>query len=179
MKSLVSWVSVAASVGVGLVWVAAAGADGDHKPRRVRAVLTGFSEVTPAGGAVSTTGRGTFRADIDEVNSIITYTLKYSGLSSPVTQSHLHFGQHHTSGGISVWLCQTATPFVPATGPAAPLCAPEVSGTLVIANVIGPAGQGIAAGEFAELVAAIRGGVVYANVHTTSFGAGEIRGQLF
>ena len=42
----------------------------------------------------------------------------------------------------------------------------------------GAAGQGIAAGEFAELVAALRAGVTYVNVHSSTFGGGEIRGQL-
>jgi hypothetical protein len=53
-----------------------------------------------------------------------------------------------------------------------------LSGTIVPANVIGPVGQGIAPGEFAELVAAIRAGRAYANVHSTLFPAGEIRGQI-
>jgi hypothetical protein len=44
--------------------------------------------------------------------------------------------------------------------------------------VIGPAGQGVAAGEFAEVLQAIRAGAAYANVHTTNFPAGEIRGQV-
>jgi len=44
--------------------------------------------------------------------------------------------------------------------------------------------QGIAAGEFAELVRALRVGMTYANVHSagtgvpTNFAAGEIRGQI-
>jgi len=46
-------------------------------------------------------------------------------------------------------------------------------------NVTGPAAQGIAAGEFAELLAAIRNGSVYANIHTAAAPAGEIRGQVF
>ena len=42
-----------------------------------------------------------------------------------------------------------------------------------------PAGvQGIAAGEYAELVDAIRAGTAYANVHTTAFPVGEIRAQI-
>jgi hypothetical protein len=42
----------------------------------------------------------------------------------------------------------------------------------------GIVGQGIAPGEFEELLAAIRAGVAYANVHTSTFPGGELRGQL-
>ena len=175
---------VTAAVGLGSIAVAGADHDDDRKIKRVRARLTGFQEIIPApgGGAVSTTGQGTFRADIDEASGLITYTLKYSGLTGEVRQSHLHFGQHHTTGGISVWLCQTTAN--PAPAPAAgaqpvPMCAEEVSGAFLAANVIGPAAQGIAAGELAELIAAIKAGAVYVNVHSSVFLAGEIRGQLF
>ena len=41
-----------------------------------------------------------------------------------------------------------------------------------------PAAQGIAAGQWDKIVAAMRAGVAYANVHTTNFPQGEIRGQI-
>ena len=44
--------------------------------------------------------------------------------------------------------------------------------------MIGPAGQGVEAGSFAELVRAIRAGYTYVNVHTTRWPGGEIRGQI-
>ena len=40
------------------------------------------------------------------------------------------------------------------------------------------AGQGISSGEFDELVRALRAGVAYANVHSSRWPGGEIRGQL-
>jgi hypothetical protein len=43
---------------------------------------------------------------------------------------------------------------------------------------VGPAAQGIAAGEFAELVRAIKAGATYVNVHSSLFPTGEIRGQI-
>jgi hypothetical protein len=46
------------------------------------------------------------------------------------------------------------------------------------ADIIGPASQGIEAGSFAEAVRAMRAGATYANVHSTRWPAGEIRGQL-
>jgi hypothetical protein len=42
----------------------------------------------------------------------------------------------------------------------------------------GPAGQRIAADEFAGVLAAIQAGVAHVNVHSTAFPGGEIRGQI-
>ena len=53
-----------------------------------------------------------------------------------------------------------------------------VSGVVSATDVIGPAAQGIAAAEFAEMVKAIGASVAYANVHSNKFPGGEIRGQL-
>jgi Xaa-Pro aminopeptidase len=53
-----------------------------------------------------------------------------------------------------------------------------VTGTIVAAQVLTATGQGIDAGEFDEVVRAIRAGTTYANVHSTTFAPGEIRGQV-
>ena len=53
-----------------------------------------------------------------------------------------------------------------------------VEGVIDAAAVIGPFATGIEAGAFAEIVAAIRNGTAYANVHSSKWPAGEIRGQL-
>ena len=54
-----------------------------------------------------------------------------------------------------------------------------VEGTRTAADMFGGAtAQGIAPGEFDELVRALRAGATYANVHTTGRPGGEIRGQL-
>lgn len=129
--------------------------------------------------AVSSAARGFFKARIREGAGTITYELSYEGLQGDIRQAHIHFGQRSVNGGVSVYLCQTATNPDP-TG-LAPTCgaAPAtVTGTLTAANVIGPAGQGIAATEFAELVRAIRAGVAYVNVHSSAFPGGEVRGQM-
>ena len=55
----------------------------------------------------------------------------------------------------------------------------EVTGTRTAADMFGGAtAQGIAPGEFEELVRALRAGVAYANVHTQARAGGEIRGQF-
>jgi hypothetical protein len=137
--------------------------------------LHGFHEVP----SVSSAARGRFVADIDRGGGSIRYELRYEALQGDVRQAHIHIGQRHTNGGISVFLCQTATNPDP-TG-LAPTCGPapaRVSGVLTAANVVGPTGQGVAAGEFAELVRAIRAGAAYVNVHSATFPGGEVRGQL-
>ena len=119
--------------------------------------------------SLSTSGKGKFEAKIK--GQTIEYKLTYSGLSSAASVAHIHFGQIGVSGGIAAFLCGGGgKPACPASG--------TVTGTIVASDVIGPASQGIAAGEIAELIAAMRAGVTYANVHTANFANGEIRGQI-
>jgi CHRD domain len=163
-------------------------ASADDKQDKFRTRLSGYNEVhfiaapTPAlRGAVSTRASGSFRAEIDDRARAIDYELSYEGLEGTVTQAHIHFGQRHTVGGIVVWLCQTAgTPAPAAVAADTPICPPSgtVRGTIRPNQVIDVAGQGIAAGEFDELLRAIRSGTTYANVHSTLFPPGEIRGHL-
>lgn len=182
------------AVGLGFVAQPVLADDDDH--HRVRANLSGYNEVhfvttntgpgTPLTsaairGAVSTKARGTFRATVDKGGQSISYRLSYRDLEGAVTQAHIHFGQSHTVGGIVVWLCQTAgTPAPDAVAKLTPMCPSEgsVEGTITPAHVLAVAGQGIAAMEFDELVRAIRAGATYANVHSTLFPPGEVRGQI-
>lgn len=147
----------------------------DYGKRRntFTAQLIGWQEVP----SVSTVARGFFRATIDEKSQTITFKLRYDALEGAVQQAHIHVGRRHTNGGVSVFLC-TNLGNGPAGTPACPVPPGEVVGTIAATDVIGPAAQGISPGEFAELVDAIRSGSAYANVHSTLFPAGEIRGQL-
>jgi hypothetical protein len=148
----------------------------DHSRRgdRIEARLKGFAEVP----AVSSGASGRFKARIDHASQTLSYELSYSGLEDAVRMAHIHFGQHGVNGGIMVWLCQTAA--FPSPVASTPQCPQSgtISGTVSAADVIGPAAQGIAATEFAEMVKAIGAGVAYANVHSNKFPGGEIRGQL-
>jgi CHRD domain len=142
---------------------------------QIGALLTGYEE-SPS---VSTTGSGQFTATIAS-HGVIQYTETYSGLQAPVTQSHIHVGQLGVNGSVVIFLCQTATNPDP-TG-LAPQCPQEgsVSGTITTANVIAgaTATQQLAAGDLAAVIAAIRAGAAYANVHTGASPGGEIRGQI-
>jgi len=175
---------------LGLVLLVTSSSSADPKQfKTFEANLSGYHEVhfnagPPAflRGAISTGASGQFKASIGDTAGMIGYELSYSGLEGAVTQAHIHFGQRHTVGGIVVWLCQTtAVPAPTAVAAATPQCpTPDgtVSGTIVAAQVLTATGQGLDAGEFAELLAAIRAGATYANVHSSTFGAGEIRGQI-
>lgn len=78
-----------------------------------------------------------------------------------------------------IWFCGSATNPGPAGTPVCPAAAGgTVEGTIDATKVVGPTGQGVAASDFAEAIKAIRSGVAYANVHSTTFPAGEIRGQF-
>jgi hypothetical protein len=151
---------------------ASAGADGDSSTIRER--LSGYQEDPMA---LSTTGRGEFAATVDRAAQRIEYRLSYRTLEGSVLQAHIHLGQRAQSGGISVFLC-TNLGNGPAGTQACPAAPATVSGVITPGDVIGPAGQGITAGQFAELVRAIRSQVTYVNVHTSLYQGGEIRAQL-
>jgi hypothetical protein len=180
------WVGLTAVVALAMLSSQSPLAAGDHdgdrnRDRSLAASLTGFEEPP----AVLTTGRGELEVKISRDEDSFEYELSYQDLEGTVTQSHIHVGQLSVNGGISVWLCQTATNAAPtpnADGPV-PVCPPgpdggTVTGRVTAAQVLGPAGQGVAPQEFAELLRAMRRGVTYANVHSSRNPGGEIRGQI-
>ncbi len=75
--------------------------------------------------AIFSTGSGRIKLKIDKQDREIHYELTYAfpdAGATPVVgaqfvnQAHLHFGQKHTTGGITVWLCQSADNPAPASG---------------------------------------------------------------
>ena len=159
----------------------ASSAFADRDRGRIRVTLTGFQEVP----SVSTAARGTLEVDIHRDGQGFDWELSYSGLQAPVQQAHIHFAQRGVNGAIVVWLCGTGAPGTPLAGPAGTQTCPQsgtVTGTAVNASVgPGSATQQLTAGEataIEEVIAAIRAGVAYGNVHTQASPGGEIRGQL-
>ncbi|HYP26241.1 MAG TPA: CHRD domain-containing protein [Blastocatellia bacterium] len=141
--------------------------------RAFQTTLIGYEEVP----AISTTGTGTFEMLIDFGDVGFAYTLNYSGLTGNVQQAHIHIAQKGVNGGIMIFFCTNL-----GNGPAGTQPCPAsgtVSGFVTAADVIGgAAAQGIAPGEFAEVLKAIRAGAAYVNVHSNLFPGGEIRGQV-
>lgn len=135
--------------------------------RTVNAKLDGDREVP----VCSTTGSGRFKATISKDETFIEYKLLYD-LDGVVSFAHIHLGNRTDIGGVIAFLCggggKPSCPASPAT----------VTGTIVAGDVIGPASQGIAAGELAEVIRAVREGLTYANVHSDICPGGEVRGQI-
>jgi CHRD domain len=150
---------------------------GDDNGRSFSARFLGVNE-TPS---ISTEAAASLKLKINGNGDMATidYTLTYSGLREDATQAHIHFAQAKVAGGIMVFLCSNVgAPAGTPTPQACPLRSGTVTGTLKSADVIGPAAQGIASGQMARVVKAIRDGAAYGNVHSTMFPAGETRGQL-
>jgi len=159
---------------LGVVVTATAALAGDHAKKRFRATLTSYEEVP----TLSTPGVGTFRAAVSRSTDEIRYRLSYESLESPVQQAHIHLGRPAINGGITAFLC-TNLGNGPAGTPACPPAPATVTGTITPPQVTaGAAAQGLDAGEFDELVRAMRAGATYANVHSETRPGGEIRGQI-
>jgi hypothetical protein len=146
-------------------------------PTNGHAVLSGYEE----NPTLSSSARGTSDIQIGRDGQSVAYTLTYSGFTANILFAHIHLGRPAINGSVMVFLCTNGAP--PANAPAPPACpqnAGTVKGTLTAAHVLASTNppQGIAAGEFAEFVQALRAEAAYVNVHTETFPGGEIRGQV-
>ena len=144
------------------------------------ATLSGFDELGALNaetGAILSPGSGSLRLHLDKDAAMLTYELTYSDLTSTVLQAHMHFGKIHTPGGIFVFLC-TNLGNGPAGTPACPNPGGTVEGTLSAAGVLAVPAQNIPAGDFDAVIAILTSDSAYVNVHTNTFKAGEIRGQI-
>jgi CHRD domain len=131
--------------------------------------MNGYQETPSVASAAS----GEFRATLVEPEKLH-FVFTYEGLEGGNSLfAHVHFGERSVAGGVSFFLCGGSTKPVP--------CPNEngtVEGDITPADVIGPNGQGIEPGSFEEILRALRAGTAYANIHTTRWPGGEIRGQI-
>jgi hypothetical protein len=130
--------------------------------------LVGREEVPP----VSTEGRGFFVGSLNDAETSFAFVMSYFGLEGTASAAHIHFGPRGVAAGVVAFLCGGGGK------PACPANGQQFAGTVTAADVTGPAGQGISAGEFDEFVRGLRGGDMYVNVHSSLFPGGEVRGQL-
>ena len=168
MKSRNSWIR-SGLIAAGLLFAWSYATAGDSKEKKFHARLEGAQE-TPA---ISTAATGTFDAKVNSAGDQLSYELEYSGLEGGNTLfAHVHIGQFDVAGGVMFFLCGGGSK------PVCPNGSATLTGTVTAADIIGPAGQGISAGQFDEAIRAMRDGIAYANVHTATYPGGEIRGQI-
>lgn len=129
-----------------------------------KAKLTGDQE---APIPVDTDTTGSFSINFNKTLTSAEFVLAVAD-GQRVTQAHLHCGPAGVAGPIVVFLAGLISTGI------------DVDGkwvhnvTITDANIINPA----CGATLADLVASIRAGNVYANVHTLAHTGGEVRGQL-
>jgi hypothetical protein len=153
--------------------------DRDHGPRQGREIRGARESRRLSGSAGDIDGGvGRFRAIVDTKANTITWKLTYEGLEGAVSAVTRAFRPAERE-----WRCQFLPVFQPGERPRGHATLPlkdrrNSRGVITPDLVIGPSGTGIEAGAMAEIVAAIRNGTAYANVHSAKWPGGEIRGQL-
>ena len=145
---------LAASGAVGLTFALVVGGAAFARPQattiRLGATLNAAQEVPAPTGDVGA-ARGTFVATVTSTatGATVAWQLNFSGLTGAGTAAHIHMGPRGQAGGVVVALC----------GP----CESPASGTAAVD---------------ATVLSALQTGGAYANVHTNTNKAGEIRGQV-
>ena len=139
--------------------------------QQFQAIFSGFNVVPP----ILSQGQATLKMTLNTQLQSLTYTLTYSNLGSTAFQSLIHFARARDIGGAIVVLCSNGGP---AGTPACPAAGGTVTGTITPASVLAIPAQGITAGNFAGLAAALTSQSTYVSIQTTNFPSGEIRGEI-
>jgi hypothetical protein len=166
------FVSTVVSIAVALVVAAGVAPAAAQGPFIDTLQLVGAQEVP----LILTGGQGRFTFRLQRAKII--WELEYSGIEGgAVTQAHVHVGQSGANGGIALFLCSNL-----GNGPAGTQACPPspatIGGISEADDIVAIGGQGLPVMDFAKFAAAMRGGMTYANVHTTAFPGGEVRGQI-
>jgi hypothetical protein len=131
--------------------------------------LSGANEVPPTGSAGTGTALVTLAADT------LSVSITFSGLGSPDGAAHIH-----CCGPVGV----NEPIAVPFTGFPTGVTSGSFNGSFDLTSLGSYsaafllANGNTAASAEAALIAGLNAGQAYANIHTTNFGGGEIRGQL-
>ncbi|HEX5515529.1 MAG TPA: CHRD domain-containing protein [Gammaproteobacteria bacterium] len=131
--------------------------------------LSGFSEIPPR----QTEATGAVAVSLNPDGQSLHYRLSVSNLQD-VTAAHLHLGRTDENGPVVVPLLGEGAPGGAATPPTGMANGVIAEGDISAASLTGP----LANTPLVVLVELMRSGAIYANVHTTQFPEGEIRGQL-
>lgn len=153
----------------------ACGSDKPTGPANITYVanLAASNEVLANGSSagVVSSGTGTWTGTLNPSTNVLTWTMTFSGLTTNSTLSHIH-AQAPTSSTASVVLNFGTFP-----GSTISLggTSGTASGSINLSTAVPGTGLTISGDS---LLKAINAGQAYVNVHTTQYGAGEIRGQI-
>ncbi len=157
MKRIGTLLALVAFVALSALAVAA-----PQKPKTFSAHLSGKQEVP----AVDTKGQGQLNMQLSKDGTKLHFRLNAANLKK-ITAAHLHLGAKGFNGEPVALLFGGPTTSVQARALLA-------KGTLTDASLIGP----LAGMTIKDLVAKIKAGEIYVNVHTEAFPTGAIRGQV-
>jgi len=153
----------------------------DGNALRFSTRLSTFNEVPPKANGAS----GTFRARLSEDGTTLRWTFTWSGLSGPPSVAHIHFGLKGMNYPVMTYFCggPKGNPDIPQKPDCPQTTSGSITGTTTAADIIplntaGSTDQALDLHDFAGFVRALRAGSAYANMHTTRFPGGEIRGQI-
>ena len=119
--------------------------------------LSGDAQVPPI--TVDATGDATVTIADDE--SSVSWDVSYTGLTGDAAAGHIHFGASDAAGPVMIPFAKVSN-----TGSTGSFASGDYKG-----------GDGLPA-DWNGVLAAIRDGDAYVNIHTAANVAGEIRGQL-
>jgi hypothetical protein len=113
-------------------------------------------------------GMATFTLSDDGMS--LSYTLSVVD-TTDITMAHIHIAAEGQDGPVATWLYPSAPHAQVKPGS---FTGDLATGTLTAADLVGP----LQGKTIADLVADIKAGNAYVNVHTTAHPGGEIRGQI-
>ena len=153
----------------------------DETPQNFQTHLEGDEEVP----ARETLAQGNAKFQLSKDGETMEYKVMATNIDNAF-MSHIHLGAAGSNGGIVVWLRPTVPNGVPAPETQTRQTGVFAEGSFTKANFVGA----MAGKTMADLVAQIRAGNAYVNVHTRNlaipasqleagnFPGGEVRGQI-
>lgn len=144
---------------------------------RFKSNLSGAQEITTPPGGVVTDTTGAIRIKFDNALTKGEFRLVLRS-GTGITQAHLHCAPAGVNGPVVAFL------FGPIAPPGVDVEGELMAGTLDNSDIIPPATPadieacGVPLNNIASLVFATLAGKIYANVHSTAFPPGVVRGQL-
>lgn len=142
--------------------------DDDSQGGQFKASLDGYQEIP----TLSTASSGDVSVMLSADQKTLTVTLTFSKLEGVAQSAGLFFGAPATTGNMVARICGAPKPACPGAADG------TVTTTIAASDVLADTAQGIAAGDLAGLIRAMENGAVYANIITSKYAFGEIRGEI-